>query len=421
MSPPSLQPAGDVSPAGGPLSPLAMFRGARTAFFGRDHDVARLLALLRDPAVRLVTLLGPGGVGKTTLALEALARIQQEGAAEVAFVPLADLRDRSLVNATVAVALGVDPGDASPLDGIAAAIGGRSMILALDNLEHLLPLDDGVATLLERCPRLTVLATSRIPLQIAGEHRVAVPPLPLAGPDEPFDALADSPAVRLFAARARTANPAFRLASGNAPVIASICQRVDGLPLAIELAAASSRFYSPDAILTRLDARAMPLATGDRDLPARQQSMYGAIAWSYDLLDEAAQALFTALGAFAGGFTVEAAEAVLPSLFSLPGLDGLVEHGLVLQTANVLGEPRFAMLETVREFAEERLRESGREEKIRSAHADHFVSLAERLEPELMSADPLAVCLRIAADLPNYRLATAGLRARGQIADALRL
>ena len=275
--------------------------------------MAEVSALLRQDDVRLVTLTGPGGVGKTRLALQVATDLGGDFAHGAKFVALAAVRDPALVASTIAHALGVvEAGGRSSGDRLGDALRNRHLLLVLDNYEHLLDAAPLVTDLLTRCPTLAVLATSRSPLRLAGEHVVPVPPLALPDLERlpVVERLAEVGAVRLFVDRARAADPAFVLTGENAGAVAAVCHRLDGLPLAIELAAARSTLFAPAAMLPRL-ARRLPLLTGGRrDAPDRHRTMRDAIAWSHDLLGEAEQTLFRRLAVFVAGFTLEAAEFV---------------------------------------------------------------------------------------------------------------
>ena len=417
-------PLPDEASSGAPAAPryIRGFPKLSTPLFGGEDEIAAALTRLREPGVRLVTLTGIGGVGKTRLATEIAARVAEHDRRMVAYVPLADLRDPVNVVTAIAASLEIEPtGTRLINDEIAAAIGALDTLLVLDNFEHLLPAAGLVVELLAVCPALMLLVTSRVPLRLSGELLLPVPPLPASRSAEGFPAQSRFPAIRLFADRAAAVNPAFCLTAENASTVATICQRLDGLPLAIELAAARNRFLSPAAILTRLDDRLTLLSDGPRDALPRQQSMRAAIAWSSDLLTDSERSLFARLGIFVGGFTTEAADAVSAGPGTLDRLTALLDHGLVLPTANSLGEPRFVMLETIREYALKMLAASAEEETVCNSHAAYFVALGEAAEPDLMSADPTACCLRLQADLPNIRSAMTWLREIGRTADALRL
>ncbi len=401
---------------GGPATPA--FPASVEPLIGREREAEELVHLLGQLEVRLLTLTGPSGVGKTRLAIEAARRALDRFPDGAAYVSLAPLQDPALVLPSVARALSLgEAGGHTPRDTLHGYLRDRELLLVLDNCEHLLPVAPDLAELLLACSRLTLLATSRAPLRLCGEQEYPVPPLGL--PDlsrvPPFEEVAQAAAVQLFVRRGRQVAPAFALAPSNALPVAAICRRLDGLPLAIELAAARVKLLPPAALLARLD-HALPLLTGGaRDLPARQQTLRDTIAWSHDLLGPEEQALFRRLAVFAGGCTLDAAEAICgPDLAVLDGLAALVDRSLVRSeaTGGPGGEPRFAMLETIREYATERLAASGEEEATRHAHAGYYLRLAETAERRPDQAGQGGWLARLAAEQDNLRAALAWALAR---------
>ncbi|MDP9368914.1 MAG: NB-ARC domain-containing protein, partial [Chloroflexota bacterium] len=384
-----------------------------TSFVGREREVELVTALLCRGDVRLVTLTGPGGTGKTRLALrlgEDLAGYFGDG---VVFVPLAAVTDPDLVLPTVAGVLGVRPAGDQPLtDLLAVTLQDRHLLLVLDNFEQVVEAAPLVTALLAACPRLTVLVTSRVRLQVSGEQAFPVPPFALPAPGEgTVSCLEAVEAVRLFVARARAAKPDFALTEENGTIVAEVCRRLDGLPLAIELAAARIAHLPPAALLARLERRLPLLTGGARDLPARQRTIRNTIAWSHDLLVPEEQVLFRRLAVFVGGFTLAAAEAVASTSDDL-GLDvfngvcSLADKSLLREEDGPGGEPRYLMLETIREFELEQLAAAGEEAAIRDRHAAFFADLAAAIAPYLpWRADADAAVARLDADQDNLRAA----------------
>ena len=406
-----------------------------TAFVGRERELAGLRALLARRDVRLLTVTGPGGVGKTRLAIEAAREIADGFAAGARFVPLAPLESPDLVLPAIARTLGIgESHHGGILRDLTEQIASTELLLVLDNVEHLLAAGPDLVLLLAACPALTLLVTSRAALRVSGEHEFAVPPLPL--PVErgtwTFDQIAASDAVRLFVERAEAVQAGFRLTPANAWDAAEICRRLDGLPLAIELAAARVKVFPPRALLARLERRLPLLTGGPRDAPARLRTMRDAIAWSHDLLDADEQRLFRRMAVFVGGFTLDAAidvagDGTLPEEAVVEGISSLVDKSLLHPAASDdaanddLGEPRFSMLETVREFALDELARSGEEDAVRRAHAEYFRALAERAEPELRGAGQVAWIARLETELPNLRAVLDWSLAGGEVETGLRL
>ncbi len=388
-SPPSHQPASTLSEPGAdapdnlPAQP--------TAFIGWEHAVEAVRARLLDPETRLLTLTGPGGVGKTRLSLQAAAAARPAFADGVAFVALAPIGDPDLVLSTIARTLGVGdaPGQAIG-DTLAASLHGKRMLLVLDNFEQVLHAGTSLMALLASAPDVKALVTSRSPLRVRGERVYPVSPLAVPTPPlPPLETLSQYEAVRLFIARAQDAQPDFVVTNETAPAVAEICARLDGLPLAIELAAARTRLLSPDALLARLSNRLKVVTGGSHDLPERQQTLRAAIDWSYGLLTPAEQALFARLAVFVGGRTLEAVEAVCGANDGLPfdaldGIESLLDKSLLRREVGANGEPRLVMLETIHEYARERLEHIGEAEELRRAHAAYYLNLAETAELELM-------------------------------------
>jgi predicted ATPase/class 3 adenylate cyclase len=398
-----------------------------TPLIGREREVAHVTTQLRRSDVRLVTLLGPGGTGKTRLAFQIAAELVDAFVDGVWFVPLAAVRDPSLVVATISQTLGLkEVGSQSPREQLTRYLSAKQLLLVLDNFEQLLDAAPLVAELLAHAPNLSVLVTSRAVLHLSGEQEFVVPPLSLPDRQHPpaLEQLTQYEAVRLFIARAQAVKSEFSVTNQNAPAVAEICARLDGLPLAIELAAARIKLFTPEALLTRLEQRLPFLTGGARDLPLRQQTLRDTIAWSYALLDAAEQALFRRLGVFVGSCTLEAAEVVCsdwgsgtgdretsqspvpdPQSPILDGLAALMDKSLLKQVEGMDGAPRFTMLETIREFALEQLERCGEADTVRQRHMAYYLALAEAATPALRGPQQLVWLARLEQAHDNLQAA----------------
>jgi predicted ATPase/DNA-binding XRE family transcriptional regulator len=406
-----------AAPSGLPRSTLPLI--------GRDRIRAEIVSLLQDRDVQLVTLTGLGGVGKTHLAVSAATKLAGAFAEQATIVSLAEETDAAGVVAAVAQAVGVHDRGPWPLrDRLVAALQAADRLVLLDNAEQVLPaVADLARDLLSACPHLRLLVTSRAPLSVRGEHVVTVPPLAVPGIQATTIAAAvDSPAVRLFVQRAWAAQSSFALTEANAAAVVEICRRLDGLPLAIELAAARIKIHSPEELRRRLDRRLAFLTHGPRDLPPRQRTLRDAIAWSYDLLPVEERALFCRLAIFAGGFTLAAAEyvggqadggttqsslcpSVRLSVSVLDGIEHLLDQGLLTRHDQPDGSIRFGMLETIREYGRERLEESGEIDEVSRRHLVWCLDLADRATAHLFTSEEDAALQRLRQEDANLRAA----------------
>jgi predicted ATPase/DNA-binding XRE family transcriptional regulator len=411
-----------TSPLGLDTLPLQL-----TRLIGREREGAALQELLAKDDVRLVTVTGAGGTGKTRLALDVASKTRGRYADGVCVVDLSPLTDPVLVIPTIAAALGVREVAGQPLsETLTCALVPKELLLVLDSCERVLAASPDITALLASSAGLTILATSREPLHLRGEREIPLLPLPLPAADRlpALEELASVPAVTLFVERATESHPDFTLTVGNAAAVAAICRRLDGLPLAIELAAARIKLLPPAALLDRLELRLPLLTGGSRDLPTRQRTMRDAIARSYDLLNEQEQALFRRLAVFAGGFTLEAAEVVAGpdgAFAVLDGLGALVVQSLLRQMAGSDAEPRYQMLETVREFGLERLTASGEAAQVRERHARHFLQLSDHRVHAIQIFMDLKSLTSVVPEQDNVRLALAWFEEQGEIDALLRL
>lgn len=420
-----------------------------TPLVGRAEAVGLVVELLDRGNVRLVTLTGPGGIGKTRLALQVAAELVDRFADGVYLVALGPIADPDLVVGTIAQTLGLrDLGSVAPEDSLKTYLNDKDVLLVLDNFEQVVGAGPRVMALLVACPRLTILATSRVSLHLRGEHEFAVPPLDLPArrrtrarvtmTEMDLASLTHFAAVALFIERAQAVKRDFAITSANAPAIAEICARLDGLPLAIELAAARVRLLTPQALLARLSSRLKLLTGGARDLPERQQTLRNTIAWSHDLLAPQEQALFRRLAIFAGGCTLEAAETVCAApddtdpltLDVLDGLDSLAAQSLLRQQGPTGsdasddpegGEPRFHLLETIREFGLEQLRASGEADALQQAHLVYCRALAERAAQQFFGSREAPWFALLEREHDNFRAALGWARERGDATEGLRL
>ena len=392
-----------------PLATSGMLPSPLTALVGRWRELGMLREWLSRSNVRLITLTGAGGVGKTRLSIEAARSVEEAFEDGVRFVSLASTRAPELVLPLIARQLGI--GESRPgaiLDDLIIHLRTSRLLLVIDNFEQVVDASPPLVELLTHCPRLKILVTSRTPLHVTGEHEFPVLPLPLPlqHGTQTLEQIAEADAVHLFVERARATSPGFTLTTDTAPDVAEICRRLDGLPLAIELAAARMKLMSPRMLLQHR-ARLSLLTGGPRDAPARLRTMHDAIAWSYDLLDSDSQRLFRQLSVFVGGFTLDAAVHVIDAgakdtINVLDSIHSLVDASL-LHPVTGASESRFTMMEIIREFALDALMQSGEEDRVRRAHASYFLNLAEQAEPALRTPEQPLWIARLEDELPNLR------------------
>jgi predicted ATPase len=386
--------------------------------------------------VHLLTLVGPGGVGKTRVALEVAGGLVDQFRDGVFFVALGAIRDPNLVASAIAQTVSIGEfGGLSLVETLKAALRNKQLLLLLDTFDHLIEAAPLVTELLAACPQLKLLVTSRMVLRVRGENRFAVLPLTVPDPSQrlPVESMSQYQAVNLFVERARAVNPDFVLTNENAPAVAELCARLDGVPLAIELVAAQIELLTPKELLARLDRGLSALTAGGRDLPERQQSLQRAIDWSYDLLGEAEKRLFRRVSVFAGGCTLKTAQAVvsersslttddwLPATDMLGGMLSLVGNSLLGQAKQADGSVRFVMLKTIRNYALERLVESGEAETIRRQHALFFLELAEESELNLRGAAQSMWLDRLETEHDNLRAALTWAIESGDVQTSLQL
>ena len=398
-----------------------------TPLLGREREVEEIGELLGQTAVRLLTLTGTGGIGKTRLGIEAARKADDHFPDGVAFVALAPLGDAALVIPTVSQVLGLrETAGMHPLEVLCRYLRERKFLLVLDNFEHVAEAAPELADLLGSCPNLSLLVTSRAPLRVRGEREYPVSPLAVPGPTRmpEVEEVAQTPAAKLFIERAEDAAPAFELTQANAAAVAAICWRLDGLPLALELAAAQTRFLGPKALLFKLDQALQ--AGGARDLPERQRTMHATLDWSHNLLHNHEKELFRRLSVFSGGFTLEAAEAVGGAQESgdekvLVLLGNLVEQSLVLAEPDEQGdEIRYRMLEPVRQYAWEKLEEDKEAGEVRLRHAGYYLALAEEAEPRIKGYEQVEWLDRLEAENDNLRAAIGRSLEAGDVPTAAR-
>jgi predicted ATPase/class 3 adenylate cyclase len=400
-----------------------------TPLIGREREVEEVCRMLRATEVRVLTLTGPGGTGKTRVSVQAAAELADEYKDGVFFVALASIADPSLVVPTVTRTLGLmGASNQPPEELLKGYLRDRHILLVLDNFEQVLEAAPLIDDVLRSAPRVKVLVTSRTPLRLYGEHEFPVPPLSVPEPEATPSAehLADYGAIRLFLDRSRAVNPEFSLTEENARAVAEICERLDGLPLAIELAAARAKLLPPQALLSRLGNRLKLLTGGARNLPERQRTLRNTIEWSYEMLDEGEKTLFARLAVFSDGGTLEAIEAVCDAEGDLPvdpleGVSSLLDKSLLRQVAEQEDEPRFEMLETIREFALEKLEESAASEAVERVHAEFYLALAEQAEPRLWGPEDAIWLECLEREHDNLRAALSWALDQEEVDLALRL